>query len=93
MINKISIDEIETESFNKKWCKTKQISIKKIKIKFDMKIRWNQMLRDVIEKKSIKKIIKNKTNKNQKNVVQISQIKKSKDNEIEKKSNFMNYLK
>jgi len=52
LINKISIDEIETESFNKKWCKTKQISIKKIKIKFDMKIRWNQMLRDVIEKKN-----------------------------------------
>jgi len=42
------------------------------------------MLRDEIEKKSIKKIIQNKTNNDQKNENQIWQIEKSED-EIEKK--------
>ena len=39
--------------------------------KFDIKIKFNQMLRDEIKKKSIKKIIQNKTNNDQKNENQI----------------------
>jgi hypothetical protein len=30
--------------------KEKKITIKRIKIKFDIKIKWNQMIRDEIEK-------------------------------------------
>jgi hypothetical protein len=40
-INKISMDEIEKESFNKKISKVKQIAIKRIKIKFKIKIKLN----------------------------------------------------
>jgi hypothetical protein len=35
--------------------------------KFDIKIKWNQMLRDEIEKKINQKRIQNKINNNQKN--------------------------
>ena len=49
------------KKYNKKSSKTKEITIKKIGIKFDIKVIWNQMLRDEIEKKnSIRKRIKNK---------------------------------
>jgi len=33
------MDEIEKQSFNKKRSKTKQIAIKRIRIKFDIKIK------------------------------------------------------
>jgi hypothetical protein len=36
---------------NKKSSKTKEITIKRIGIKFDIKVIWNQMLRDEIERK------------------------------------------
>jgi hypothetical protein len=35
-----------------------KIEIKRIRIKFDIKIKWDQMLRDEIEKKSIKNDLK-----------------------------------
>ena len=42
-------DEIEKKSILKKDKKTKQIAIKRIKIKFDIKINENQILKDKIE--------------------------------------------
>ena len=39
--------------------------------KFDIKIKWTQMLRDEIEKKINQKRIQNKINNNQKNEEQI----------------------
>jgi hypothetical protein len=39
------------KKYNKKSSKTKEITIKRIGIKFDIKVIWNQMLRDEIEKK------------------------------------------
>ena len=42
----------------------KQMKIKRMRTKFDIKTEWNQMPRDEIEKKSIKKF---KTNSNHKN--------------------------
>ena len=53
--------------FIKKGSKTKEISIKRIRTILDIKTIWNQVLKDVIEKKSIKKKIQNKINSNQKN--------------------------
>jgi len=35
----------------RKWSKTKQITIKINETKFDIKINWNQMVMDEIEKK------------------------------------------
>jgi hypothetical protein len=40
--------------------KTKQIENKKMRTKSDIKTKQNQMLRDEIKKKSIKKMIQNK---------------------------------
>jgi len=37
--------------FNKKGSKTKEIAIKRMRTKFNIKIIWNQMLRDGIENK------------------------------------------
>jgi hypothetical protein len=43
---------------------SKQISSKKMMIKFDIIINWNQKLMDEIKKKSIKQKVQNKTNRN-----------------------------
>jgi hypothetical protein len=40
----------QKESFNKKWWKIKKLAIKKIKKKFDIKVKRNHILRDEIEK-------------------------------------------
>jgi hypothetical protein len=39
----------------REWSKSKLITIKRMMTKFNIKIKWNKMLRDKIEKKSIKK--------------------------------------
>jgi len=46
----MSMNEIEKENFNKKGSKIISITIKRIKTKFNMKIKWNKMLKDAIEK-------------------------------------------
>jgi DNA-directed RNA polymerase subunit L len=43
-------DEIKKKSFNKKAYKTKHIIIKRIKIKFDIKIKRDKISRDAIQK-------------------------------------------
>jgi hypothetical protein len=49
----------------------KKIAIKRIRTKFDIKIKWKQILRDWIEKQSINKMLQNKINSNSKNNDQI----------------------
>jgi len=43
-------DEIE-KKINRKWSNIKQRAIERIRTKFDIKIKWNQIMRDEIEKK------------------------------------------
>jgi hypothetical protein len=49
----------------------KKIAIKRIRTKFDIKIKWKQILRDWIEKQSINKMLQNKIKSNSKNDDQI----------------------
>jgi len=42
--------KLKKKRFDKKGFKTKQLSIKKVKTIFDIKINWNQVLRDRNEK-------------------------------------------
>jgi hypothetical protein len=49
----------------------KKIAIKRIRTKFDIKIKLKQILRDWIEKQSINKMLQNKINSNSKNNDQI----------------------
>jgi len=63
-------DEIEKQIQLKRILnKTKQIAMKRMITKFDMKMKWNQMSRDEIEEKIDKKI--DKKNSNQKSKDQI----------------------
>jgi len=73
-------DEIEKKILLRKVFKTKQIAIKRMRIKSI----WNK-LKDEIVKKSILKTISNKINSNQRNIDKIWQIKK-----IEREWNFKN---
>jgi hypothetical protein len=49
-INVILKNEIKKKIQSKKFIKVKQIAIKKIRTKSDIKIKWNKMLRDEIKK-------------------------------------------
>jgi hypothetical protein len=42
--------KLKKKSFNKKAYKTKHIIIKRIRIKFDIKIKWDKISRDAIQK-------------------------------------------
>jgi len=60
-------DEIWEKTFQyKKFVKVKKIAFNRIKIKFDIKIKWNKMSMIKIEKNSIKKRIQNKISTNKK---------------------------
>jgi hypothetical protein len=49
----------------KKQPKTKEITMKRMRVKFDIKLKWNQISTDAIEqKKPIKKMLQNKRNSN-----------------------------
>jgi hypothetical protein len=45
-------EEIKNKIQLRKWSKTKQMTIKRIIIKFDIKIKWNKMTRNEIEKQN-----------------------------------------
>jgi hypothetical protein len=47
--------KLKKENINKNGSKTKEIRIKRTKNKFNIKIRWNQMLKDIkIQKPTVK---------------------------------------
>jgi hypothetical protein len=77
--------EIKKIFQSKRFVKVKQIAIKK-KIKFDMKTKWNQMLRDKIEKQiQLREGFKTKQIAIKRIIIKSSKWKKLKDDEIENK--------
>jgi hypothetical protein len=61
----------------KKWSRTKKITIKRIKIKSEIQIKWDKLLRNAIKNEFNKENDYKKKSINQNNMDQIWQIKKN----------------